>query len=191
MINNIRKGFDCPYYVVKFKNHKKIKDDLLWAIDRDTNAGSIDQEREKLSKYDYRNISSEKGNSEYWKILAPNLQNPFMKFLKAYQRDNELLGIDGIDVSGFWYQQYLNKDFHGWHIHSGNDISVVYYLELPKGTPPTVFKDSKGKEHYPRVEEGDMLFFPSVLSHCSPPVKSNNRKSIVAINLRFRASNSI
>ena len=35
-----------------------------------------------------------------------------------------------------WYQQYLNGDTHGWHIH-GQHFTGVYYLEFPDGCSKT------------------------------------------------------
>ena len=35
-----------------------------------------------------------------------------------------------------WYQQYLEGDTHGWHIH-GNHFTGVYYLEFPDGCSQT------------------------------------------------------
>lgn len=91
-----------------------------------------------------------------------------------------------VNVVNSWYQRYTKKDEHDWHTHADMDLAFVYYVELPNGANPTVFKTHTGKIIEPDVQEGEMIAFPGLISHCSPPNESNETKSIIAMNVEVR-----
>lgn len=78
-----------------------------------------------------------------------------------------------------WFQQYdvPNCSF-GWHSHDGS-IAVLYFVELPNPKDATEFY----KEGQFDVKEGDVLIWPSYLSHRSPALSSSGRKTIVSANV--------
>ena len=41
-----------------------------------------------------------------------------------------------VQLNDVWYQQYLEGDSHGWHVHSDH-FTGVYYLEYPRGCSKT------------------------------------------------------
>ena len=82
-----------------------------------------------------------------------------------------------------WCQRYSKNSYHEWHDH-GAGLSFIYYVELPDGTPGTMFKDPVTKEiHQPKVKQGDLIMFPSFVSNCSPPNQSDQIKTIVSFNM--------
>lgn len=84
-------------------------------------------------------------------------------------------------INNFWFQQYNKGDYHGWHNHAGSTYSSVYYVELPDNTSTTF--ESNGKEFNIDVKEGDFIVFPSVLRHCSKANKTDETKTVVAMNI--------
>ena len=164
-----------------------LKEEILELIDEHNkeNSDFIENDNAKIAKTDYFQVNEKKFEFEYFQTLNEHLTQPFEEFFEKYIEETELTGIAGFGVTNFWFQQYGKKDHHGWHIHNGNDISVVYYLELPEGTPTTSFKTAEGKEVSANAKEGDFIFFPSVAPHCSPENDSDERKTIISFNLRF------
>jgi len=84
------------------------------------------------------------------------------------------------NVINYWFQQYESGDYHDWHIH---DVmyAVVVFIELAPGAETRFMV--QGVEHRVPVEEGQILVFPGVLPHCSPPNNTGKRKTSIALNV--------
>ena len=86
-----------------------------------------------------------------------------------------------ISIKHMWYQQYLEGDTHGWHIH-GQHYTGVYYLEFPEGCSKTEICspfDLNTREI--DAIEGDFIVFPAHCIHRGLPNKKI-RKTIVSFN---------
>ena len=165
----------------KLESHDEIKDDLLNDIKfdigeeisdpleiKDVKSGSDDC----ISKLDF--YKGTDFNRLWVKKFLPRFSNSVQELIRS-------LGYCAINVTNVWYQQYLEGDRHGWHIH-GEHYTGVYYLEYPKGCARTQIcspYDLKGK--YIDVEEGDFIIFPSHWIHRSLP-NSKKRKTIISYN---------
>ena len=74
----------------------------------------------------------------------------------------------------------MHREYKSLFIKTISDhFSNVYFLECPKGM------STKFKDFTEECEEGDILSFPAFLPHMSPPIKGNNRKTIIAFNTDF------
>ena len=164
--------------ISKIPNHLKIKDKILSLIDssNDSTCSPKAKETKKtfISKYDYP--------------LATNFERQWVKKIKPYLlpvlRDiiNDF-GYQGMNVFEIWYQQYEKGSAHTWHIHGGN-FTGVYYLEYPKGSPPTEILSpyDLGVFKMDMVSEGDVIIFPACWIHRAP-INEGCRKTIVSYNL--------
>jgi len=137
-----------------------------------------------MGKHQYRNKEQKLSNSDWH--LDRDFHRPYMDivhpFLDVFFKElSETFKSSKILTHNFWFQQYNENDYHSWHTHSECTYSSVYYVELPYKTA-TTFK-SNGAEFQVEVEEGDYIVFPSCLEHCSKENKSNNRKTVISINL--------
>lgn len=166
----------APIMVFDVPNHTHIKHQMLDAINQ-MPVSSIQTNYDKITNtdWDYDNHQQR----QYWDILLPHLD----QLLKQ-----EFVHIDlpqGFKISNCWYQQYYNTDTHHWHRHAGSTYNCVYYLELPHDAPPTMIRNpiSINQTYTPSVQEGQLLIFPSIFAHCSPPNQSQHRKTIIAFNI--------
>ena len=83
-------------------------------------------------------------------------------------------------ISDLW-GQYTNKgDYQNFHIHHPSHWSFAYYVNTPKGSSPLIFKGGKKVP----AKAGQMVLFPSWISHAVPPNKCNHR-SVVSGNLCY------
>jgi len=166
---------DCVYHD-KVKNHIDIKDFILNEIENDLEAETAN------IKDDYFDNSISKLDWYY----ANNFDRKWVQlFLPHFNAviDNFLLSSlnTGITLNEMWYQQYLNNDSHGWHVHSGH-YTGVYYLEFPNESSKTeLFYPFDNTFHTIDVIEGDMIIFPSHIIHRGMLNKSV-RKTIVSFN---------
>ena len=159
----------------KIKNHSVIRDKILFEIDKcdDDSLSDVDSDyTNRISKLDWN------------KSLDPS--RPWVKiFLPEFYEDlKEVLGSLGYAKSvihNLWYQQYLEGDTHGWHIH-GNHFTGVYYLEFPDGCSQTeVVSPYSFKVKKINVVEGDFVVFPAHYIHRGLP-NSKKRKTIISYN---------
>ena len=162
----------------KLINHHNIRDSILSEIDKnkDDELSVVDTYySDRISKLDWYN--------------ATNTERPWVKiFLSDFCEDIKetisTLGYSGIDIQSVWYQQYLQGDTHGWHIHSGH-FTGVYYLEYPKDCGRTVVCPPYSLEQQTLdTVEGDIVIFPAHWIHKAMP-NNENRKTIISFNFNI------
>ena len=86
-----------------------------------------------------------------------------------------------ISLKNVWYQQYLEGDTHGWHIHDDH-FTGVYYLEFPDGCSQTeIISPYNLKAVKIDVSEGDFVVFPAHFIHRGLP-NGIKRKTIISYN---------
>ena len=120
---------DCIFHS-KIKNHLKIKNDILFEIDKcPINSLHLESSyySDSISKLDwYKNSDF---NRPWVKIFLP-------EFCKDVEEIIFSMCYNRINLMELWFQQYLEGDTHGWHIH-GDHFTGVYYLEFPEGCSQT------------------------------------------------------
>ena len=165
---------DCVCHS-KIKNHFNIKDDILSEIDKcdDDNLSSVDSYySDSISKLDWSKASD---TERPWvKIFVPEFCEDIKEIISS-------MCYYKISIKHMWYQQYLEGDTHGWHIH-GQHYTGVYYLEFPEGSSKTEICSpfSLNKKQID-VKEGDFIVFPAHFIHRGLPNKTM-RKTIVSFN---------
>ena len=159
----------------RIKNHLEIKDKILSEIDKctdDTLQSDNSYYTDSISKLDWDKSSDR--------------ERPWVKiFLAEFGEDiKEIISsmcYNRINLRSVWYQQYLEGDTHGWHIH-GEQFTGVYYLEFPKGCSKTeICSPFNLKKTQIDANEGDFIVFPAHYIHRGLPNKKN-RKTIVSFN---------
>ena len=159
----------------KIKEHLKIKDSILNEIS--TNDGeNLDVTNsyysDSISKLDWSICTD--FNREWVKIFMPFFTNEIINIMGS-------MGYNEIELYEMWYQQYLEGDKHGWHIH-GQHYTGVYYIEFPKGCSKTeVCSPFNFSKKQIDVEEGDIIIFPAHFIHRGLP-NTKSRKTIISFN---------
>ena len=174
----------CPLVIKHLPSHERYKDQLISLIEQSP-GGGIDSGNgngiDKIISTDYFLFNSKR----LYEPLFFTMIQPIVGELIGEIVDIKNTEFKGIQSSSSWYQRYSKSDTHSWHDHAYNStLSLIYYLELPKGTPGTEFLDPfSGCVHSPKVKEGDVLMFPSFVGHRSPENKSDQIKTIISMNL--------
>jgi hypothetical protein len=129
---------------------------------------------DKVTKTDWKTDNPR----PYWQLLHPHI-------IPVLDTFTQKVDIQDYTLSEPWFQQYHKTDTHGWHRHPQSVYNVVYYLELPHDSHPTVLRNPLNIQQMitPNVQQGDLLIFPAFITHCSPPNPSSQRKSIIAFNI--------
>ena len=164
---------DCPILVNKFTKHLQYKEELLTLISEAVSTG--DYEGSCITRTDWNVNRGE--NRNYWALIFSDLNSVIYPAFQA-------IGYEDIRYDNFWFQQYKTNDFHKWHRHPGCQWSNVYYVDLPEGTPATLFRNPYDQTEFTiDVEEGDIISFPSFIQHTSPINTSEHVKTVIAFNL--------
>ena len=96
-------------------------------------------------------------------------------------------------TTGVWFQKYEQNMDHSVHDHGKGGFSAVCFVEYDKNYhSPTTFispfldQDGKRIKYHPDVEEGDIIFFPSNLSHYAPTNPTNKTRIVMSLNLKIQ-----
>jgi len=162
------------YTISQLEEHNSIREQLLSLIDRETIAVKSSDPTNSINKVDWLNATNPK--REWTSIFSPIL-------VKHLDKVGQTLGYKGCRINELWYQQYVQHDRHGWHVH-GSNFTGVYYLELPEGSPITELVPSYYQNQIinPKVQEGSVLVFPSFTIHRAPIIQTDLRKTIISFN---------
>ena len=159
----------------KIKEHLEIRDSILSEIEKSSD-GNLEQKdsfyTDSISKLDW-NIS-DKLDRPWVKIFLP-------VFIKNLEEVITSIGYAKVAIKNVWYQQYLEGDTHGWHIHDDH-FTGVYYLEFPDGCSQTeIISPYNLKAVKIDVSEGDFVVFPAHFIHRGLP-NGIKRKTIISYN---------
>jgi hypothetical protein len=160
-----------PFYVYDVPNHLEVKTQVLDSI-RNMEVHSLVDDGQRITNTDWH-LGREYARPYYFHVK---------ELFDTHLRDVlETAGLpDVLALPNFWFQQYEEGDYHGWHIHPDKVFSNVYYVNLPTGAAKTSFKVA-GKEFEVEVTEGQILTFPSCFLHCSKPNQVGT-KTVIAFN---------
>ena len=159
----------------KIKEHLEIRDSILSEIEKSSD-GNLEQKdsfyTDSISKLDWD--ISDKLDRPWVKIFLP-------VFIKNLKEVIDNLGYAKVVIQNIWYQQYLEGDTHGWHIHDDH-FTGVYYLEFPEGCSQTeIISPYSFKAVKIDASEGDFVVFPAHYIHRGLP-NGNKRKTIISYN---------
>jgi len=166
----------CPMIIQPLARHEQLKEPLLKLIDEETASPTL-TEWERVSRSDYTTDPVQK--KAYYNLLMPYLLEDIKPILKEIDVE-----IKDFGIVNYWFQQYHKTDYYDWHRHSHCSWIMLYYLELPKGTPQTQAIDMWDNKTIIKadVKEGDILFMPGMIKHCSPVNDDDQRKTVIAFN---------
>lgn len=173
MINKI-KFSDCICHS-KIDNHFSIRDNLLSLIsfcDGESLGDRNNYYTDNISKLDWTKCKDL--NREWVQLFLPYFFDKAMKIIAS-------MGYNELRLVEMWFQQYLQNDTHGWHIH-GQQFTGVYYLEFPKSCSKTEICSPYNFEvKCIDVVEGDIIVFPAHFTHRGLP-NNQDRKTIISFN---------
>ena len=121
-------------------------------------------------------------SQEVWNILFDDVNNLFNQINIELNKDNP---------PGMWSQKYYKGDYHSLHNHGHTGYSLILYLKFnPKVHKATKFYGPFHHfftgdllEYVPSVKEGDIIMFPSAISHESQVQESSEERMILSFNI--------
>ena len=136
----------------------------------------------------YQNIENI-SYTDYFSEETASYKTEIINLIKPYMVEFEQI-YDIINYGDVWCQGYMNSDWHPPHNHGFIGHSCILYAHFdPEVHQPTEytspFPHGKGLIGgvRPDVEEGDLVIFPSFLTHTAPPSGSDKERIIFSFNL--------
>ena len=169
-------NFSFPVLIHRFEKHDLIRNELLKLIneqDHDELIGGGDN----ITGLDW--IRSKDNNRTWVKLIREDLEQHLREMVST-------LGCSSICINELWYQQYSNQGTHGWHKH-GSNYTGVYYVDLTDDCARTRLSNSSNPHIHTDViaQEGDILIFPSTLTHRALVQSIDYTKTIISFNFDF------
>jgi hypothetical protein len=176
--------FRLPYFLFPYSKHDEIKEHVIKEIYKEEGnsvnvcTNSVNSTDDDLiEKTDYYITYTERRN-KYQELLINN------NFTDEINMQLQSKSIGAWKLIDMWYQIYTTNGRHDWHIHGGSHWSFVYYLQLPPQAKGTMLRETYSQKNIElNYNEGDVLIFPSQVTHCSPINFDNREKIIVAGNI--------
>jgi len=164
---------EVPVFIYTVENHAEVKPELLRLI-AETPSSPVHDDGQHIHKSDWNTPTS----------VRPYYEKMMEIFKPALLDFQDQVGAKRVQMHNYWFQQYEKNGEHDWHNHPKTMYGMVYYVELPDGSPPTNLL-ANNQVVVPDAKEGDILFFPSILLHRSPPNTGSGRKTSLVMNLNF------
>ena len=190
--------FQIPFMVHQVSEWKNVKDEFLSSIDfNDPDCMNDDMYTDFIKYY------AQLKKPPYHNDLLNLLDEPIQFFCENYPSTNayyesqdQALGNPEsrvpIEVYSSWCQKYSAGQMHPLHNHSIYGWSAVFYAQLDKSHEATNFFspfvdpwNGFPEEITPAMNEGDIIFFPSLLMHQSLPHKGTKDRIIFSFNLNL------
>jgi hypothetical protein len=171
---NIKNGFVVPFFTATVDDWSEHKNDILSSLDLEDGDGHL---------------------TDYFKYyqageIAPYTERMFEILDPAIKDFNKLYPFD-FQIFNMWAQKYTRGGYHPPHNHGALGYSAIFYASLESDHQPTSFFapfvdfiEGDVIEYVPEVSEGDIVFFPSVLTHQCKAVQSDSERVIFSFNIK-------
>ena len=101
------------------------------------------------------------------------------------------IDVDTVYVSDLWFQKYKSGQFHATHNHGALGYSSILFLKYDKTIHKATrflspFMNPKGETdtYIPDVDEGTIIFFPSMINHYTIPNQTDKTRIVLSFNLK-------
>mgnify|MGYP001347824696 CR=1 FL=1 len=181
-MDNVEVMFSIPLIHYKIENWEHNKKRILDALPPEEKG--IDH---KTYRADKLTTDWAKWQSDIDRLpsYAPVLIDIIKPYLEKFVGDMPICFTD------MWYQKYYNGSYHNVHNHGAIGWSSVVFIEFdPKVHTATRLLSPFGNhidgtiiEYIPKIEEGDMILFPSSILHESGVQRTDKRRTIISYNI--------
>jgi len=175
--------FRSPILHLQIRNWEEKKSKLSKLM----NSATLEYRNSVKTTFEYFVDGDNKHNEENLnKKVSEILSDEINAVLNSFQ-------LSQGEVIQSWFQVEEEGMYHGVHNH-GYGVSSVCYLEFnPEVHTPLILIspsnnliDGSSEQYCPQnVNEGSIVFFPSVLNHYTIPNQTNIPRKILAFNLRI------
>ena len=188
--------FTSPFIHCSIENWEFNKRRILYSLPEDTknNLSSL------YSKNNPAEIGSDNLYTDYYENSKlhklPNYSNLVVEIIRPYLKQFANITYcphKELHITSMWYHRYYNNSEFQVHDHGSIGWSSIIYLEFdPNVHEGTLFYSTSGVHNpwhgslqlnCPKINEGDMIIFPSNILHKSLKNTSNKRRTTISFNM--------
>lgn len=166
--------FTVPLFRTRVEPWEKIKTEILKSLDSNYEFDDSGLETDFFQRNKY--------SGYVYDILRPTIS----EILKTYFGQ-----LPPKTPPDMWSQKYHNKSEHPVHNHGNGGVSFILYLkfnpDVHKATrfysPFNDFLTGDLMTFVPKIQEGDLIAFPSFLLHTSQYQTSDEERMIISFNI--------
>ena len=177
-------GFSIPMFKTAVPGWNETKKQQLLSKVKFSKLGFVETDYQMC----LTNDNVETGKSETHRF--PEYTDDFIKVIKVPLDKFGHTFCNKYQIKSLWCQKYSKGNSHGIHNHGSIGFSGIFYAQLREGhkatrfiLPFADFTNGNALDHYPEVNEGDVLFFPSFLLHGADPSTSDEERIIFSFNI--------
>lgn len=175
--------FEIPLYHIKCQDWEVKKQKLLNLVNK-SNLSYSKGESVKTSFHDHIEHSTSDIKGEFTEVLSKLLKTEIETFCNQS-------GLSFLRMTNSWFQTASSKDYHSIHNHGALGYTCIGYIQYDKELhSPTHFvapytNPLNGNiiRYVPNVDEGSLVFFPSMIFHYAEPNNSDIERTILSFNI--------
>ena len=188
--------FPHPIFQYKLENYQSHNKELLEYIYRLREKDAKGQKRSNIDGWHSPFFDLDNKETKGYKFLL--LMQPYL--IDVFKSYGWVYDPKKVFCSGMWAIINKKGNFNTEHIHPNSNLSAAYYVKAPENcgdfkvsTPHSVSRDKFPEREKPtelnrlvakqKVEEGDLLIFPSYLPHSVLPNESDEDRIVVSFNI--------
>ena len=184
-MDNVEIMFSIPLIRYKIENWEHNKKRILDALPpEDGDKGK------KHPTYNQDKLTTDWATWQSDTDVLPSYASVLIDIIKPYLK--KFVGDMPISFTDMWYQKYYNGSYHTTHNHGAIGWSSVVYVEFDPEvhvatrllSPFGNHIDGTVMEYMPKIEEGDMIIFPSSILHESGVQRTDKRRTIISYNMK-------
>ena len=196
MKKKIFEYFPHPVFQYKLENYEEQNKKLLKYIYELKTQNPNGEKKSNINGWHSPSFKLDDKNNEGYKFLIQT-QIYLSDVFKSY---GWIYNPKKIKCSGMWAIINEKGNFNTEHTHPNSNLSAAYYVKAPEncgnfkvGNPHAISRDKYPLRETPtefnrlvaelKVEEGDLLIFPSYLPHSVLPNQSDKDRVVVSFNI--------
>ena len=157
---------DCPFSI-------EIKDNILCWLETQEFHTTAGGSAYKTNDYTEVYIPEIKKLFDWIESITIDVANKFALFTNSLFNSETRIDTKKFKIDTYWALTYPLNSWIEPHNHFPHALSFTYYINAPQMSSPFIIKDQK---HW--IKEGQLVIFPSFLTHWVPPAIVNGRTSI-------------
>ena len=189
MNNFIDYMFEVPLLHLQVKNWEK-KKKILFEMAKTSDFIMAEEYCSKV-KSDYHKQNNAKSMGKHNNKVLEVLEEEMEIFCNYFE-------FNSCTIKSSWFESADQGNYHGIHNHGTTGYSSVCYIDYNKSVhTPTQFVSpfhnfltGELLQYEPEVEEGSIIFFPSVIMHYTEPNISKIERTILSFNIGVKENES-
>jgi len=115
--------------------------------------------------------------------LVDRLCNKALDIISTISNEETNFNAPRFYIRRCWGATYGKGDWTKVHNHGASAFGWCYYVRMPKGASPIIFREANLTIH---PKEGELIIFPGIVEHSVPPSDCEEKRIMIASNVGIK-----